>query len=202
MEQPKSFIEQALSKPEELEVGWPWRLLVLACFIFGITLVIFLGMKFGYEPYLDKKIKTLDAEIDKLNQSFTQSQVDNFIKFYSQLSNLKILLNNHIFGSNILKFLEENSLKNLTYSGLDLDVSRKETKLSGTISSYELLAQQLEIFRQSPLVKEVFFKKSKKNDQGGVDFEVVLILKNELFKETPSLPNSFAPSSISTSTNP
>ena len=199
MEQPKSFIEQALSKPEELEVGWSWRLLVLTCFIFGITLVIFLGMKFGYEPYLDKKIKTLDAEIDKLNQSFTQSQVDNFIKFYSQLSNLKILLNNHIFGSNILKFLEENSLKNLTYTGLDLDVSRKETKLSGTISSYELLAQQLEIFRQSPLVKEVFLKNSRKNDRGEIDFEVTLVLAKDLFKETPSLPNSF---SISTSTQP
>jgi len=156
-------------------------------------------MKFGYEPYLDKKIKTLDAEIDKLNQSFTQSQVDNFIKFYSQLSNLKILLNNHIFGSNILKFLEENSLKNLTYTGLDLDVSRKETKLSGTISSYELLAQQLEIFRQSPLVKEVFLKNSRKNDRGEIDFEVTLVLAKDLFKETPSLPNSF---SISTSTQP
>ncbi len=186
-EQSKTLIEKEFLRPEALKTGWPWRLLVFTIFLFGIILLVFFGMKIGYEPYLDKKIKNLDAEIGKLSQSFSQSEVNDFLKFYSQLSNLKTLLGNHIFSSNILKFLEENSLKNLAYTGLNLDIGRRELKLSGTVSSYEVLSQQLEIFRQSALVEKSSFKNSQQGEKTGINFEIVLILKSDFFKETSIL---------------
>lgn len=202
-EQTKTLIEKEFLKPEELKTEWPWRLLVFTIFLFGIILLVFFGMRIGYEPYLDKKIKTLDAEIGKLTQSFSQSQINDFLKFYSQLSNLKTLLGNHIFSSNILKFLEENSLKNLIYTSLNLDVGRRELKLSGIVSSYEVLSQQLEIFRQSTLVEKSSFKNSQRGEKTGINFEIVLVLKNDFFKEgsilsaSPVIPISTSTSSVS-----
>ena len=203
MEYPRTLIEEQLQRPEDIEVGWPWRFLIFTIFIFGLVLVIFLGIKFGYEPYLDKKAQALDTQINVLNQSLNQGQVDNFIKFYSQVSNFKTLLNQHVFGSNVLKFLEENTLKTLNYTAFGLDVARQEIKISGIAPNYEALSQQLEIFRQSNLVKDISFKNSSNNDQGGINFEVVLILKDNLFKEVPTLPVSdvVASSTNATSTN-
>ena len=206
MEYPKNLLEEQFMKPEEIEVGWPWRLLVFTLFIFGITLVIFLGMQFGYGPYLDKKIQNLDAKINELNQSLNQSEVDNFIKFYSQISNLKTLLDKHIFGSNILKFLEANTLKSLVYTSANLDIGRnKEIKLRGIAPNFEALSQQLEIFRQSDSVKDITFKDASSNEKGGIEFEITLILKDNFFKEGfsfESIPNQANQATSSTSTQP
>jgi Tfp pilus assembly protein PilN len=211
VEHPQSLLEEELRKPEEVEIGWPWRLLVFSFFIFIVVLITFLGIKFGYQPYLDNKIKTLDSEIDKLSQSVSQSQIDDFIAFYSQLSNLKVLLNNHVFGSNVLKFLEDNSLKSVVYISADVDARLKGIKLSGVVPSYEALAQQIEVFRQSPLVKEVSFKKAQQNEQKEIGFDLEISLADNFFKEASALPSSsnisvpaipeISPSVISTSTN-
>ncbi|MFA5386346.1 MAG: hypothetical protein WC297_01650 [Candidatus Paceibacterota bacterium] len=200
MEYPRTLIEEQLQRPEELEVGWPWRLLVLTIFIFGLMVVIVLGIKFGYEPYLNKKTQTLDAQITSLNQSLNQGQVDEFIKFYSQIADINILTKKHIFGSNALKFLEETSLKTLTYTSLSLDSARKELKLSGVVPTYEALAQQLEIFRQNELVENVSFKNSSKSDQGGINFDAVLTMQDSLFREAPASLSVSAPDSVSIST--
>lgn len=205
MEYPRALIEEQLQKPEDIEVGWPWRLLVFTLFIFGLMLVIFLGIKFGYGPYLDKKAQTLDASISEKSQSLNQGQVDNFIKFYSQVANFKTLLSQHVFGSNILNFLEENTLKTLNYTSFSLDVARQEIKISGIAPDYEVLSQQLEIFRQSGSIKDIAFKNSSNNDKGGINFDATLTLKDDFFKGVPILSSastSAAPvSNVASSTN-
>ena len=202
MEYPRTLIEEQLQRPEDIEVGWPWRFLVFAIFIFGLMVVIFLGIRFGYEPYLNKKAQGLDTQISEKNQSLNQVQVDNFVKFYSQVFNFKTLLDKHIFGSNILKFLEENTLKALNYTAFGLDMTRQEIKISGITPNYETLSQQLELFRQNDSVKDISFQNSSNNNQGGINFEVSIILKEDLFKAVPTLPIlDMASSTNSTSTN-
>ena len=112
----------------------------------------------------------------------------------------------------ILEFLENNSLKSVVYNSADININSKKIKLNCFAPSYGILAQQIEVFRRSPLVKKVSFSSAQQSsEQGGVSFDLDLSLADSFFKETSALPSSsnisvpaipeISPSVISTSTN-
>ena len=76
-------------KEEVSSVGFPWRIFVIALVVFGLTLVLWAGMSFGYTPYIKSEIKKVEAELDTLSTTFDESQQKDFISFYSQLYNIR-----------------------------------------------------------------------------------------------------------------
>ncbi len=175
----KSSFEQELTRAGKLPTGLPWRLLLLAFIIFGAVVFIYLGMIFGYEPYIDSQFKKVEQEISELNASIEKEQQKNLIEFYSQLVNIQELFNSHILTSNIFDFLEKNTYPSVYFTSIDFSISKKEGKINGLTSSYNILAQQLELFRLSPEVEKVILNDSRLLKGGTVNFAITLILKQE-----------------------
>lgn len=174
----QSAIEQQL-KSSGMETGWPWRLLLLSGITFLTVLALFVGMQFGFYPYLDSQITQTDQEINKLGSAISEEQVNNFSKFYSQLNNIQNLLKNHFLGTNFLDFLEKNTLKSVYFKAMTLDLGAHSAKLDGASISYEALSQQMEVFRQSNnIVKVNLDGASLSGDRGGgINFSISLTLK-------------------------
>lgn len=179
MQYTKSVLEEQLKIGEKLSVGLPWRLLIFTIIIFGAMTFLYLGMVFGYKPYLNSRAKNLDKEIANLTASIGEEQQKSLVNFYSQLVNAKNLLANHSTALKFFEFLEKNTYPQVNYLFLNLSLAEKKLKLDGNASNYKVLVQQLELFRQAPEIDRIFLDDSKLGEDN-VHFSIQLIFKSEL----------------------
>jgi len=178
----QSALEEGLKRAERLPIGWPWRLLLFSIIVFGATLAIYLGIGLGYKSYLNSQIKTIDTKIAGLSQTVGEDEQKNLVNLYSQLVNIQNLLNSHISASKIFAWLEKSTAAQIYYLSLNLSVPAKEIQLEGSAPNYNILAQQLELFRQAPEISKVFLGDSTAMDDGTIRFSMRLTIKPELIK--------------------
>jgi hypothetical protein len=177
----KTALEEQLKTREKMPVGWPWRLLLFMALILGTTIAVYSGMALGYKPYLNSRIKNLDAKIVSLTQSIDEEQQRNLTNFYSGLVNIQSLLASHPAASKFLDFLEKNTHQQVHFLSLNLSLLEKNIKLEGLAVDYNILTQQLELFRQAPETERVFLDDSRSAEEG-VRFSIRVVFKPELFK--------------------
>ena len=168
-------------EPEKLPVGWPWRLLSVALILFLASIFIYLGLIFGYGPYLESQIAKADVEIKTLTDTVSKDDQERFIQFYSQLSNLESLLNNHILSSKIFPQLEKISNKKVYFNIANIKVENKLMELDGVADSYAVLGEQLEAFNQTKEISRYILNQSQA-EEGAVRFKVTLYLNDSLIK--------------------
>jgi hypothetical protein len=162
------------------EAGLPWRLLLFSLFLFGFSLFIFLGLRFGYGAYLDAQSEEIDGEITTLAGQVSSQEQENLVRFYSQLVNLETVLNRHGFAANTFSFLEANTVGAVHYTNASLGV-QGGLSLIGETDSLETLVGQLAVFDRSPDVSGVALEQVSLVE-GGVSFGVQLVLKRNFFE--------------------
>ncbi len=171
----RSLLEEELKRGERLQVVLPWKLFSLSFFIFIGAIVVYLGMNFGYVPYLNTQIKNIDKDIESLSQSVGEQEKNELINFYSQLVNINKLIDSQAKASAVLSFLEKNTHKKVRYTSLAFDAKSDELRISGVASSYEVISEQLNIFSQAPEVESVFLDSSASDKEiKGARFEIRL----------------------------
>lgn len=178
----KSALEEQLKKGEMLPVGWPWRLLVFVIIVFGVTTATYLGMSLGYKPYLNSRIKDLDNQITNLTKQIDVTQQKNLINFYSQLVNIKSMLDSHPAVSKLFDFLEKNTYQQVYYLYFNFSLAEKTVKIEGIATNYDALVKQLELFRRAPQIEKILLEDSKASEEGGIHFSIRLVFKPELVK--------------------
>jgi|SRR3989344_389607 len=177
----KRVLEEQLRKGESLPVGWPWRLLSFMFVIFVITAGVYAGLNFGYRPYLNSRIKGLDSKITELNQIVNEEEREKLASFYSQLVNVDNLLDIQTKPSKLFDLLEKVTIPSVYYSSLELGVQNREVKISGVSPTYDVLVQQLELFRRDPEISSFSLDNSSGKDSG-VTFSATLNLSTDFFK--------------------
>jgi energy-coupling factor transporter transmembrane protein EcfT len=170
---------------ESIPVGFPWRLFTFSLILFLFSVFVFFGLKFGYVSYLTSETNALDKKIQDLGNRVSAEDQARFIAFYSQLANLKKILDNHGFSGNIFSFLEKNTLGQVYYNDAGFSGPDGELTLKGFAASSETLVSQLAIFDKAPEVAKVVLNQTN-TDQRGVTFALTLTFRADFFK-TPSL---------------
>ena len=180
---PQQFTQNSLSRfeSENLPVGWPWRFFSVSLIIFLTSLLIFFGLTLGYGPYLRSQILETDAKMNQLLETVSKEDQEKFAQFYSQLVNLKNLLDNHIASSKIFPWLEKITNQKVYYSNFNLRVPEKELELEGLADSYAVLGEQLEAFNQAPEIERYLINQSQASGNL-VQFKVTLKLKDAVLK--------------------
>lgn len=162
----EQFVEEAIP------VGLPWRILVFAGVIFALSIFIAVGLKFGYEQYLDTKVSDMDQKIKSLTASVTEEKQQQFVAFYSQVVNLKAVLEKRSFTSNAFTFVEKNVIGSVYFTDAEMSASAKTIGLRGYATNLESLSQQIATFEKSSSVKNVILDDVTLQPQGGVTFKV------------------------------
>ncbi|GEM_PF-3556835 len=183
----KTLLEQELKKGEELQVGWPWRIMVFSAIIFITTAGIFLGAEFGFQTYIKAEISQVDFQIDELTRSIPEEQQKSFLVFSAQANNIQKVLNDRYNTPAIFDFLEKNTIKNVFYKGVTFDAKELTVNIDGVAPDFNTLAQQMEIFRNATdtIVKASLGRssalvekdKSGRDVSSSVSFAAVLKLK-------------------------
>lgn len=153
----------------ELKAGLSWRLFVTLFIVFFSLVLIYLGMEFGYKTFLRSSITSLEAQMEETGNKVGETEQQNLILFYSQLFNLKTLLNRHVFSSNLFDFLERNTHPNVVFSDLDLNTATGELTLNGIASSYSALVSQISHLESQRGVRSVSLGQNSL-DRGAVRF--------------------------------
>ena len=185
----KSLLEQELKKGEELQVGWPWRIMVFSAIVLLTTIGIFLGAEFGFKNYIKSEIAKVDSQIDSLTKSIPEDQQKSFLVFSAQANNIQKILDDRYNTPQLFSFLEKNTLKNVYYKSVNLDTKEMSVNIDGVAPDLNVLAQQTEIFRNATdtVVKATMGRSSlmtEKDNQGrerpgAVSFALMLKIKNK-----------------------
>jgi len=142
-----NFSEESTYVPAS--IGLPWRILLFAAILFAFSLFILLGLKFGYNTYIDSKDKSLDQKIDDLATKISQDQQKSLISFYSQLNNLKDVLGKHRFSIRVFDLLEKYTIPSIYFNNASINIEANKVQLSGFAKSTEDLVEQLGVFDKS-----------------------------------------------------
>ena len=161
--------------------GVPWRLLVISAVLFILCIVIFLGMEFGYTPYLNGEIQKADASIADLSKTLKDGQQKDVIRLYSQLYNVNSLYASHVYPSRIFTFLEKRILPTVRVTSLDIDISKLVLKFDAVAPDLDTVVLQVSTIQGDENIKQAVLVSSKKQDikeGGGFAFSVRMDIKN------------------------
>jgi len=181
---PEQVIER-LSKESPQTPGWSFGLLAFSGGILLVALFVYFGLVFGYEPYLDSRISQLNAQMATLAKSISASDMTKFTAFYSEITNLKAVLGNHIIFTHFLSWLEGNTEVNVYYSRLTFSAG-DQVVLSALAPTETDVNQQVAIFEAAPEVKTVNLSAVSLSPTGGQwQFTVTLIMDPSVLREAP-----------------
>jgi Tfp pilus assembly protein PilN len=169
-------LAEKLSREPQVGGGMPAKLLMFSVSIFIITLVIYLGMVFGYEPYLNAQLNKINNQISITGSQISPTDQTQLINYISQITNLKAIFNNHVISSNLLSYLEKNTDPNVYFNRLSLTVFNNQVQLSGLAKSMDDLIGQLAAWQSSSAITRVDFSQISYTPQG-FSFSATLIFQ-------------------------
>ncbi len=170
----QSILEQELFKKDSIKIGTPWRLLTIAFITLLTTAVLFLGLKFGYLPFLNSQLENTDKKIEDLTASINEQDAQKIFTFYSQLFNINDLLRSRYSSANLLNIIEANTLKNLYFTSFNFNLEEKQIAIEGIAPSYEALSQEMEILKKAKEIKNIKLESARTLEEkgGGIRFAI------------------------------
>lgn len=188
---PQKVIE-ALSRESAQTPGWSGQLLMFSGTLFAIALFVYLGIIFGYRPYLNSEARKLNSQIQAFSQKIPISDQENIIRFYSQLVNVQSLLKNHVAVSPLFGWLEKNTQANVYLTRLSVNVPGRQAAVSGVAKTMEDVAEQLAVFERAPEVDQVNVGNISLGATGAWQFDAALLFRDRFFTRS-GIPQSQPP---------
>ena len=175
----------AQAKPQlpvaSITIGLPWRLMVFSFVLFLFSIFIFAGLQYGYGTYLDAQTVEVDENIAALAQQVSESEQEELLLFYSQLTNLQKVLDRRIFTVNTFPFLEKNTLPLVYYTEARYVAEEGVMILNGVANSIKVFVQQITLFEESPEVERVIID-DVGLERGTVSFGLHIVFQSEFLK--------------------
>jgi hypothetical protein len=197
---PSTAIEQIRRDPSRTP-GWSGRLVMFSGTALFVVILAFVGLKFGYEPYLDKQIAVSINDQKKFSQEIPTDIQDNIVKFYSQITNIKSLLARHGTPSEFFDLLETKTLPNVYFEKLNLTASNREAQISGRAKTFQDFSSQIAIFQATPLISKVVVKTSTLDPQGLWAFDITLTIDPSFFGSATPATSTVVNTSLSASSS-
>lgn len=182
---PAPAIEQLSShRRSSATQGWFGQLLLFAAFLFAITLVVYLGLIFGYKPYINAQVKDLDEQIKKFALDIPVEDQRNTMSFYAQLVNLRSLLDSHVALTPLFTWLETHTMPGVYYTRFALAVPNRQLILAGVARSMEEATGQLQVFQHRPEIERFTFNTIRFDTaKNGWEFEATIAFKASFFSQ-------------------
>ena len=167
---------ESLIDNETVTAGWPWKSFIFMALVCGTTVLVYLGLILGYQPFLKNRIAQAQAKIDNLAAEVSLQDQKSFLKFYSQIVNLRGLLEAHTAMDRFFDFLEKDTNRRVSYDVLSLNTTKNEVVLEGIADNYDRLSEQLEAIGRASEVATYILTQSQFVD-GHIRFRISLTLE-------------------------
>ena len=163
----------------------PWKALIFSAVIFGLSLMIYVGLAFGYKSFISSAIAEAEERIAELERDAPKEETKKeFIQFYSQLTNIRSLLESHTAVTPFFAALEANTMADVGFSAMTINIKDRTVNMSGFARSYKILAGQVAVYEDMPGVERTSLTSVRRADDV-VSFELRIVLEPDLFKPSP-----------------
>jgi len=163
----------------------PWKTLIYSAVVLGITIIIYIGIRFGYKPFVEASIKNAEARIQEIDRQAPQQETqESFIQFYSQLVNIKNLLSDHSAVTPLFYILEENTMENIGFESMIINVADGTVSMSGFAGSYEVLAGQLAVYENIKGIYRASLSSARRANEL-IQFDLRLSVSQDLLTLAP-----------------
>jgi hypothetical protein len=183
---PQKALEQLAREPVQTP-GWSGRLIMVTSTLFFIALAIYLGLYFGYQPYLKRQVDALEARVQKLVAEIPLEEQEKIINFYSQVANLRTILDAQELTSLLLPWLEAHTHVDVTLPSFSFGTAKNQISLAARARTLQAVAEQVALFEQLPEVVSVTFAGTSADKEGFWGFGLVIHL-DEAFLSAGALP--------------
>lgn len=179
---PQTVLER-LERETPRTPGWSGQLLMFSGTVFFLSILIWVGLVYGYKPYLFSQLKKAQTQIQAFGQQVPVEEQAKIANFYSQLTNLKNLLGGHVLVSQLFPWLEKNTEVNVYFEKFGLNTKTGEVLLGGVAKTMDDVNQQLAIFSSRQEVKKLSVT-TVSFEGGAWRFDVKLSLNDGYFSQS------------------
>lgn len=174
---PTSFIPKKSLDSSSTQRGSAFGslMLLIGIFIFTVSLLA-AGGAFAYQGFLTKSIVDADASLQKAQEAFDLSTIQDLIRIDSRIKNARVLLQKHTAPSAVFAFLSDQTLQTVQFDSFEYtlqDDGSAAISLSGRGNSFASVALQSDQFGANKLLKDVVFSGIKVEAGNTVTFTVV-----------------------------
>lgn len=161
-----------------------------AGFLFSISLTLFLITVIAYTGliFINKsELKTRDelvSQVSAKEEELRPELLNQIFSLQSRLKNMQILLSGHTFPSNVLSFLEANTMPKIQFTSFNLDLENRKLQMNGLAASYTALTEQIVSLERNPSVEKVEFGGLTLSNNNLVAFQINIFFKPSLFKSS------------------
>lgn len=177
MEDRLSFIPKQAFNPAPRGRSSGLGFIVAFCaLVFFLSLALW-SVLFFYKQRLVSNNEQASISLDKRKQSFEVPSVAEIISLSRKISAASRLIKNHKTPSVIFDFLENYTLKDVSFSDFNFSSAAEKgitVSMTGLTKGYSDIALQNEVFKNNTMIKEVVFSDFGPDSKGLVKFSVKL----------------------------
>lgn len=132
------------------------------------------GTIFFYKSYLFKQTEELSLTVKRVEGQFEAPLIGELNRVSRDVEAAKEILSKHNAQSRIFAFLEENTHRAVRFSSFAMD--KDSVFMDGVATSYTTLAEQMRMFEQSGVVRDLSISNLGLQEGGRVGFKIRLSL--------------------------
>ncbi len=128
--------------------------LVLAIILLILVVLAYFGL-WGYQKSLIEEKADLENQLTELtNQRNLELEAD-FMELKNGIEDLKKVLKNRLYPSKLFEMLEELTLPQVQFTGLDTDFPQAKLTLEAEAVDYTTLAKQMIVFEEDERIEKI-----------------------------------------------
>ena len=171
--------------PKSFEEIPSWQRILLYFLIFLIIAVIIgyfllVNLQKQSEDYL----KTINERLEKEKAPQIDKLKEEILGYKQRIEDFSLLFEDHTLSEKFFEFIEKKTHPKIFFSKTVLSSESSKVQLSGLTDSFLSLGQQLSIFREDELVKKLILSNVSIGKKGGVEFNLDISFKEELFRHS------------------
>lgn len=172
---------EIIPKPIEKVPSWQRVLLYISMFLLALIVLLSSILNYSYK----KSLVTLGELGDAFDKERTPEKVlleKEVVGWEKKINDFAVLGNKHYFVSKFFTVIEENCHPRVWFSKLSLDSMSNSFSVAGSTDNFSSLGQQLIIFKNNPIFKNVVLSQVSINRSGQVEFGLNITLDPKIFK--------------------
>ncbi len=182
---PQPAVEQ-LSRRAERSPAWFGQLMMFAGTLFFVAVALYIGITLGYKPYLNHRVDALNQQIATFAQQVPVEQQEQIGNFYSQIVNLKGVLNKHVVMTSFFSWLEHNTVPGVQITKLSVNANNRQASVSGAARTVPDIVAELGVLQSQPGIDHIDFK-NVNNVNGVWNFDMNIFFNTGFFNQTAQI---------------
>lgn len=159
-----------------------WVDVVFYFIISSLIATIFCYLIFVAKIYFQKaSIKDYDVSLTTVGTDEQKGMEKQIFDEQKRINDYVPLVQDHRISSNILVFLEKNTLPSVWFSRFSMGGANADITLSGEAESVEIFSRQVSIFEESEYLTKITVLGSTLGEQNRISFNLVLSLDPKIF---------------------